>query len=151
MSNNENNNFIEIGTTAYDEIINNDTSGQDPSILGILQVKETEEKAIEIAKEAKKNKPESTVMVRYEETEPIEEPLEEISETYTEYFEEDVPELPVEQKKNNIALIIGIIIGILVIIVGYILLKTDKIRKGIFSVIVIIDIIGLLVLWIIYG
>ena len=151
MSNNENNNFIEIGTTAYDEIINNDTSGQDPSILGILQVKETEEKAIEIAKEAKKNKPESTVMVRYEETEPIEEPPEEISETYTEYFEEDTPVLPVEPKKNNITIIIGIIIGILVIIVGYILLKTDKIRKGIFSVIVIIDIIGLLVLWIIYG
>lgn len=151
MSNNENNNFIEIGTTAYDEIINNDTSGQDPSILGILQVKETEEKAIEIAKEAKKNKPESTVMVRYEETEAIEEPPEEISETFTEYFEENVPELPVEQKKNNITIIIGIIIGILVIIVGYILLKTDKIRKGIFSVIVIIDIIGLLVLWIIYG
>lgn len=151
MSNNENNNFIEIGTTAYDEIINNDTSGQDPSILGILQVKETEEKAIEIAKEAKKNKPESTVMVRYEETEPIEEPPEEISETYTEYFEEDTPVLPVEPKKNNITIIIGIIIGILVIIVGYILLKTDKIRKGIFSVIVLIDIIGLLVLWIIYG
>ena len=150
MSNNENNNFIEIGTTAYDEIINNDTSGQDPSILGILQVKETEEKAIEIAKEAKKNKPESTVMVRYEETEPIEEPPEEISETYTEYFED--PVLPVEpKKKNNITIIIGIIIGILVIIVGYILLKTDKIRKGIFSVIVIIDIVGLLVLWIIYG
>lgn len=151
MSNNENNNFIEIGTTAYDEIINNDTSGQDPSILGILQVKETEEKAIEIAKEAKKNKPESTVMVRYEETEPIEEPPEEISETYTEYFEEDTPVLPVEPKKNNITIIIGIIIGILVIIVGYILLKTNKIRKGIFSVIVFIDIIGLLVLWIIYG
>ena len=150
MSNNENNNFIEIGTTAYDEIINNDTSGQDPSILGILQVKETEEKAIEIAKEAKKNKPESTVMVRYEESEPIEEPPEEISETYTEYFED--PVLPVEpKKKNNITIIIGIIIGILVIIVGYILLKTDKIRKGIFSVIVIIDIVGLLVLWIIYG
>ena len=68
-----------------------------------------------------------------------------------EYFEENAPELPVEQKKNNITIIIGIIIGILVIIVGYILLKTDKIRKGIFSVIVIIDIIGLLVLWIIYG
>lgn len=150
MSNNENNNFIEIGTTAYDEIINNDTSGQDPSILGILQVKETEEKAIEIAKEAKKNKKESTVMVRYEESEPIEEPPEEISETYTEYFEENAPP-PVEQKKNNITIIIGIIIGILVIIVGYILLKTDKIRKGIFSVIVIIDIVGLLVLWIIYG
>lgn len=151
MSNNENNNFIEIGTTAYDEIINNDTSGQDPSILGILQVKETEEKAIEIAKEAKKNKPESTVMVRYEESEPIEEPPEEISETYTEYFEENAPVLPVEPKKNNITIIIGIIIGILVIIVGYILLKTDKIRKGIFSGIVIIDIVGLLVLWIIYG
>ena len=145
MSNNENNNFIEIGTTAYDEIINNDTSGQDPSILGILQVKETEEKAIEIAKEAKKNKRESTVMVRYEESEPPEE----ISETYTEYFED--PVLPVEPKKNNITIIIGIIIGILVIIVGYILLKTDKIRKGIFSVIVFIDIVGLLVLWIIYG
>lgn len=151
MSNNENNNFIEIGTTAYDEIINNDTSGQDPSILGILQVKETEEKAIEIAKEAKKNKQESTVMVRYEESEPIEEPPEEISETYTEYFEENAPVLPVEPKKNNITIIIGIIIGILVIIVGYILLKTDKIRKGIFSVIVIVDIVGLLVLWIIYG
>lgn len=151
MSNNENNNFIEIGTTAYDEIINNDTSGQDPSILGILQVKETEEKAMEIAKEAKKNKKESTAMVRYEETEPIEEPPEEISETYTEYFEENAPVLPVEPKKNNITIIIGIIIGILVIIVGYILLKTDKIRKGIFSVIVIIDIVGLLVLWIIYG
>ena len=150
MSNNENNNFIEIGTTAYDEIINNDTSGQDPSILGILQVKETEEKAIEIAKEAKKNKQESTVMVHYEESEPIEEPPEEISETYTEYFEENPP-VPVEPKKNNITIIIGIIIGILVIIVGYILLKTDKIRKGIFSVIVIIDIVGLFVLWIIYG